>query len=82
MKLKLGFFVGIALGYYFGSMAGRERYEQLNRVLRKARRSGPVDAATDQARSAVDSGYQKAKDRIRHKMSHNGNSQPNQFSAS
>lgn len=39
MKLRLGFIVGFAIGYYLGAKAGRERYEQLRRVLD---RIGPV----------------------------------------
>lgn len=37
--------VGLGLGYYFGSKAGRVRYEQIQRWLRKARNSGPVEKA-------------------------------------
>jgi hypothetical protein len=36
---------GFGLGYYFGSKAGRVRYEQIQRWLRKARESGPVEKA-------------------------------------
>jgi hypothetical protein len=36
---------GFGLGYYFGSKAGRARYEQIQRWLRNARKSGPVEKA-------------------------------------
>jgi hypothetical protein len=48
-RMRLGYRVplvaGFGLGYYFGSRAGRERYEQIQRWLRNARKSGPVEKA-------------------------------------
>jgi hypothetical protein len=48
-RMRLGYRVplvaGFGLGYYFGSKAGRERYEQIQRWLRNARKSGPVKKA-------------------------------------
>ncbi|MCC5954182.1 MAG: hypothetical protein JJU45_18995 [Acidimicrobiia bacterium] len=38
MRAKTGLFVGLAVGYYFGAKAGRERYEQLDATLRRIRR--------------------------------------------
>ena len=35
MRMKFAFGAGFGLGYYLGAMAGRERYEQINRVGRK-----------------------------------------------
>lgn len=72
MRIRLGLFTGLFIGYYLGTKAGRERYEQLNRLGRKLRKSNAMDAATDKAKSAVDSGYSKAKDEIRHRLHHNG----------
>ena len=49
MRFKTGLVVGAALGYYFGSKAGRERFEQ-------------IDARLDKVRSRP--GYQKARDQV------------------
>jgi hypothetical protein len=42
VRRRLGLVVGFGAGYYFGSKAGRERYEQLQHWFRDARQSGPV----------------------------------------
>jgi hypothetical protein len=54
--------VGFAAGFYFGTMAGRERYEQINRTVRRIKRSDAFDAATDKAKAVVDLGVERAKD--------------------
>lgn len=41
MRARTGVIVGFALGYYYGARAGRERYEQLDRVLVAVRKSRP-----------------------------------------
>ena len=45
--MRLGYRVplvaGFGLGYYYGSKAGRVRYEQIQRWLRNARKRGPVE---------------------------------------
>lgn len=56
--------IGFASGYYAGAKAGRERYEQINRNLRKLRRSPAVDLATDKARAVVELGIERARDVI------------------
>ncbi len=65
-------------------MAGRERYQQLNRLIRKVRGSNAYDAATDKARAVVDLGAEKIKDGVQSKMHSNGKAdqQPNEFSPS
>jgi len=45
MRIRIGFFIGLAVGYYFGAKAGRERYEQMKQVLGHARGSGPMEKA-------------------------------------
>jgi hypothetical protein len=62
MRLKLGLIVGFAAGYYLGAMAGRERYEQLNRMLRKVKRSDAFETAVDKTKAVVDLGVERAKD--------------------
>ena len=51
-KFRLGALVGLALGYYLGSRAGRERYEQINRFLGRARSTPAFDQAATVAGKA------------------------------
>ncbi len=37
MRFTAGLVVGLAVGYYFGSKAGRERYEQIEEWLDRVR---------------------------------------------
>jgi hypothetical protein len=61
MRMKLAFGVGFGLGYYLGAMAGRERYEQINRVARKVKSSEAFQTAEQKAKAAVDLGVERAK---------------------
>ena len=54
MKLRTGLVVGFAVGYYFGAKAGRERYEQLRRLIDHA----PVD----KMRAAVELGRERLRE--------------------
>ncbi len=74
MRLKLGFILGFALGYYLGAMAGRERYQQINRWLQKVQRSDAFETAVDKTKAAVDLGVERAKDIVEHRT--NGDSGP------
>jgi hypothetical protein len=56
--------VGFGVGYYLGAKAGRERYVQLNAMLRKVKRSDAYEEATDKARAVVDLGVERAKDLV------------------
>ena len=51
-KFRLGALVGLVVGYYLGARAGRERYEQLNRLLGRARSSPAFDHAATVAGKA------------------------------
>jgi len=62
--MKVGFGLGFGLGYYLGAMAGRERYEQINRVARKVQRSEAFQTAEQKAKAAVDLGVERAKDAV------------------
>lgn len=62
MKFRLGVVIGFGAGYYLGAMAGRERYEQLNKMVKKVKRSDVFEEATDKAKAAVDLGVERAKD--------------------
>ena len=62
MRFRLGLMAGFGAGYYFGAKAGRERYEQMNQMLRKVRRTDAYQTATDKAQAVVDLGVERAKD--------------------
>jgi IS4 transposase len=66
MRFRVGLAVGFGTGYYFGAKAGRERYEQLDRLLHKARRSDAFETATDKARAVVDLGVERAREAVEH----------------
>lgn len=68
MRFRAGLVIGFASGFYVGAMAGRERYEQINRTLRRAKRSDTFDAATDKAKAVVDLGVERAKDIVETKF--------------
>jgi hypothetical protein len=68
MKFRLGLIVGFGLGYYLGSMAGRERYLQLNRMLRRLRRSDAFETAVDKTKAVVDLGVERARDAVDHRV--------------
>jgi hypothetical protein len=56
-KFRVGALVGLAVGYYLGSRAGRERYHQINKLVRRARTSGALDHAitvAGKAKAVVD----------------------------
>ena len=61
MRFRLGYVSGFATGYYLGTRAGRQRYEQINRSLRKLKRSETFDIATVRAREVLDETVDKAK---------------------
>jgi hypothetical protein len=70
MRLRVGLVVGFGAGYYLGTMAGRERYEQINRMIKKVKRSEAYDVATDKAKAVVDLGVERAKDLVDSKLGH------------
>lgn len=64
MKLRLGFAIGFGVGYYLGAMSGRQRYEQINRMISKVKGSDAFETAADKAKAAVDLGKERAKDLV------------------
>jgi hypothetical protein len=62
MGFRTGLLVGLGAGYYLGARAGRQRYEQIQRLLKKAKRSELVEGATEKAKAVVDLGVERAKD--------------------
>ena len=69
MKFRLGLVIGFAGGYYLGTMAGKERHEQINQLLNKARRSDTFETASEKAKAVVDLGVERAKDVVEEKFS-------------
>jgi hypothetical protein len=59
--MRFGLVVGFGVGYYLGAKAGRERYIQINSLLRKARRSEAYQHAIDKAEAVVDLAEERAK---------------------
>src|ERR1700737_1962192 len=68
MRFRAGLVIGFGLGFYAGAMAGRGAYEQINRSLRRAKRSDTFDAATDKAKAVVDLGVERARDIVETKL--------------
>jgi len=58
MRFRVGLLAGFAVGYYFGSKAGRERYEQIRRWIEDARQSRPVE----KAQAAVELGLERIRE--------------------
>ncbi len=55
MRFKVGLITGFAIGYYLGSKAGRERYEQMRGWLQGVRQSRPYE----KAQAAVELGLER-----------------------
>jgi len=68
MRLRTGLVIGFGAGYYLGSKAGRERYEQINRWLDRARASETYGTAAGKAKAAVDLGMERAKDLVGNRL--------------
>ena len=69
-KFRTGAVIGLAAGYYLGTRAGRERYEQLNRLLNRARKSETIDHAANavgRARAVIDLTRERVVDLTDHK---------------
>jgi hypothetical protein len=69
-KFRTGAVLGFATGYYLGTKAGRDRYEQLNRLLGRARRSETLEhaaTAVGRARAVIDLTRERVVDLTDHK---------------
>ena len=72
MRFRLGMVAGFSVGYYLGAKAGRERYIQINSMLRRIRRSDAYELASEKAHAAVDLGMERAKEFVEEHVPHNG----------
>ncbi len=55
-RFRIGLGLGLVVGYYLGSRAGRERYHQINRTIYRVRKTKPlhkVKAAVDLGRERI-----------------------------
>jgi hypothetical protein len=68
MRFRLGLGIGFGIGYYLGAKAGRERYDQLNDMIHRVKRSETFESATDKAKEVVDLGVERTKDMVDSKM--------------
>lgn len=73
MRFRMGLLVGFGTGYYLGTMAGRERYEQINQWVDKLKQTETFEVASEKARTAVDVATEKAKDVVESRSHHSGN---------
>ena len=64
MKFRTGAVVGFAIGYYLGAKAGRERYEQLRKVMTTIANNPPVKQLIDESKALADKGTSKAREAI------------------
>jgi hypothetical protein len=67
MRFRFGLVTGFAAGYYLGAKAGHERYDQINRTIRKIQGSDAYETAMEKAREATSVASEKAKDVISHR---------------
>jgi len=58
MRFRFGLVTGFAAGYYLGTKAGHERYEQIKRWLDEARQSRPFE----KAQAAVELGLERVRE--------------------
>ena len=60
MKFRTGLLIGAAVGYYYGTKAGPERYAQIERVLDKVRATGPYESMKGKVAELRDQGRERA----------------------
>jgi hypothetical protein len=65
MRFQTGLVVGLAVGYYYGSKAGRQRFEQIERVLEPVRESAAYQSAVDAAKKAGGSALRETASRAK-----------------
>jgi hypothetical protein len=58
---RRGTIIGFGLGYYFGSKAGRERHEQIRRVMNRIQGSTAYQRMAGKATAAVGLGIERGK---------------------
>jgi hypothetical protein len=66
MRYRFVFFVGLAVGFVLGARAGRERYEQIRKLARKAADSPAVQQAAGALQAQAIGLAKSAKDKLAH----------------
>ncbi len=64
MRYRIIFAAGLAVGFVLGARAGRERYEQLKRLVRKAADNPSVQQAAAAAQAQAAEFARTARDRV------------------
>ena len=64
MRHRLVFAAGVGLGFVLGARAGRERYEQMRLLARKAADSPAVQSATDAVQAQAAGLARAARDKL------------------
>jgi hypothetical protein len=72
MGFRLGMVTGFAAGYYLGTKAGRQRYDQINRAVARLRRTETFEVATERVKTAVEEGVEKARSVVDRRAGSNG----------
>ena len=63
MRYRFTFFAGLAVGFIVGARAGRERYEQMKKLARKAADSPAMQQAAGAAQAQASGLAKSAKDK-------------------
>jgi hypothetical protein len=71
-RFRLGGIFGFAVGFYVGTMAGRQWFDRINKGIAKAVGSGAFGTATGKAKAVVDLGVERAKDVVPHRKTNGG----------
>lgn len=61
MRFRTGVIIGLAVGYYLGARAGRERYEELEAYLDRVRSTDAYQQARERVLDLVDGGIVQAR---------------------
>jgi hypothetical protein len=68
MRYRVTFLAGLAAGFVIGARAGRERYEQLKKLARKAADSPAVQQAAGAAQAQAAGMVRAARDKVTGKI--------------
>jgi hypothetical protein len=64
VRFKTGLLVGLAVGYYYGAKAGRERYQQLDRYLAQIRSTDAYRELRDRLGDLAVEGISRTRDMV------------------
>jgi hypothetical protein len=68
MRFRVTFLAGVAVGFVIGARAGRERYEQLKKLARRAADSPAVQQAAGAAQAQAAGLARSARDKVTAKV--------------